>query len=64
MNADEYKNYILGFIFYKYLSEIQEKYADKVLKDSGEDRKYIENNFTEEEIEELKKDSLDNWVSF
>ena len=21
MNADEYKNYILGFIFYKYLSE-------------------------------------------
>ena len=22
MNADEYKNYILGFIFYKYLSEI------------------------------------------
>ncbi len=59
MNADEYKNYILGFIFYKYLSEIQEKYADKVLKDSGEDRKYIENNFDEEEIEELKKDSLD-----
>ena len=59
MNADEYKNYILGFIFYKYLSEIQEKYADKVLQDSGENRKYIENNFDKEEIEELKKDSLD-----
>jgi len=25
MNADEYKNYILGFIFYKYLSERIEK---------------------------------------
>ena len=31
MNADEYKNYILGFIFYKYLSEKQETYADEVL---------------------------------
>lgn len=28
MNADEYKNYILGFIFYKYLSEKQEEYAE------------------------------------
>jgi type I restriction enzyme M protein len=32
MNADEYKNYILGFIFYKYLSEKQAAYADKLLK--------------------------------
>ncbi len=31
MNADEYKNYILGFIFYKYLSERQEKHANKLL---------------------------------
>ena len=59
MNADEYKNYILGFIFYKYLSEIQGKYADKILEESGENRKYIDNNFSEEEITELKKDSLD-----
>ena len=29
MNADEYKNYILGFIFYKYLSEKLEKYVNK-----------------------------------
>jgi type I restriction enzyme M protein len=28
MNADEYKNYILGFIFYKYLSERLESYID------------------------------------
>ena len=31
MNADEYKNYILGFIFYKYLSENLERYVDEKL---------------------------------
>ena len=31
MNADEYKNYILGFIFYKYLSEKLEKYINSKL---------------------------------
>ena len=31
MNADEYKNYILGFIFYKYLSEKLENYVNKKL---------------------------------
>lgn len=41
MNADEYKNYILGFIFYKYLSEKLEKYVDgKVL--AGDDFTFAE----------------------
>ena len=31
MNADEYKNYMLGLIFYKYLSELQENYVNKEL---------------------------------
>lgn len=31
MHADEYKNYILGFIFYKYLSEKLENFIDKKL---------------------------------
>lgn len=31
MNADEYKNYILGFIFYKYLSEKLELYINETL---------------------------------
>ncbi|MEI6553374.1 MAG: type I restriction-modification system subunit M [bacterium] len=31
MNADEYKNYILGFIFYKYLSEKLELFANEKL---------------------------------
>lgn len=32
MNADEFRDYILGFIFYKYLSEKMELYADSILK--------------------------------
>lgn len=36
MNADEYKNYILGFIFYKYLSEKLARFVDeKLLKGEG-----------------------------
>ena len=31
MNADEFRDYILGFIFYKYLSEKIEAYADEIL---------------------------------
>jgi type I restriction enzyme M protein len=31
MNADEFRDYILGFIFYKYLSEKQSLYANQLL---------------------------------
>ena len=31
MNADEYRDYMLGFIFYKYLSEKMEAYANTLL---------------------------------
>lgn len=31
MGADDFRDYILGFIFYKYLSEKMHSYADKVL---------------------------------
>jgi len=41
MNADEYKNYILGFIFYKYLSEKLTDYIDKKLL-AKETYKFIE----------------------
>ena len=30
MGADEFRDYILGFIFYKYLSEKMCLYADKI----------------------------------
>lgn len=41
MNADEYKNYILGFIFYKYLSEKLENYVNASLL-ASENIKYSE----------------------
>ncbi|MCT4216548.1 type I restriction-modification system subunit M [Elizabethkingia anophelis] len=40
MDADEFRDYILGFIFYKYLSEKIHFTADKILLDSGEDIDY------------------------
>ena len=35
MDANEYKNYILGFIFYRYLSEKLELYIERELKEDG-----------------------------
>lgn len=35
MDASKFKNYILGTIFYRYLSERTERYMDELLKDEG-----------------------------
>ena len=35
MSADDFKDYILGFIFYKYLSDKLNKYADELLSEDG-----------------------------
>ncbi len=35
MGADDFRDYILGFIFYKYLSEKMHTYADKALQSDG-----------------------------
>ena len=35
MDASEFKNYILGLIFYRYLSERTENYMDDLLKDDN-----------------------------
>lgn len=40
MDADEFRDYILGFIFFKYLSEKMESYADEIL--SEDNVKYLE----------------------
>ncbi len=40
MDADEFRDYILGFIFYKYLSEKIHFTVNKILHDSGEDTDY------------------------
>ena len=35
MSADDFRDYILGFIFYKYLSERMHQYADEILEPDG-----------------------------
>ena len=37
MNADEFRDYCLGFIFYKYLSERQHLYVNEILAEDGKD---------------------------
>jgi type I restriction enzyme M protein len=51
MNADEFRDYILGFIFYKYLSERMHIYANDVLKQDDID--YLSVNETEPEGREI-----------
>jgi len=63
MHADEYKNYILGFIFYKYLSEKLELYVNKNLL-AREDFKFadIKENSKEgkEYLKHIKKACIDH----
>ena len=40
MSPDEYRNYVLGFIFYKYLSEKVVAFANSLLTDEGVDFSY------------------------
>ena len=35
MDADEFRDYILGFIFFKYLSERMHLYANNILSSDG-----------------------------
>jgi type I restriction enzyme M protein len=61
MDADEFRDYILGFIFYKYLSEKIHTYADSILKQDG--IKYIDINENSENgkeyIEAIREESLE-----
>lgn len=62
MNADEFRDYILGFIFYKYLSEKIAIYANKILKEGGD--KFLFQEIKEETTEgqeyitAIKEDAL------
>src|SRR5690606_2880295 len=64
MNADEYKNYILGFIFYKYLSEkllsfindellVKENYKFEDINENSEENKNLLQDIKNECIEQL-----------
>ncbi|MDM1551639.1 type I restriction-modification system subunit M [Empedobacter falsenii] len=56
INADEYRNYILGFIFFKYLSEKQHLYANGLLEE--EDVKEYTDVRDEETLQAIKEESL------
>ena len=61
MSADEFRDYILGFIFYKYLSETMDAYANAILKEDGIQFKSIPESSAEgkEYIEAIKEAALE-----
>ncbi len=61
MNADEFRDYILGFIFYKYLSEKMEIYANSILKEDKIKFKSIKEDTAKgkEYCEAIKEESLE-----
>ena len=56
MDADEFRDYILGFIFYKYLSEKQHLYANTLLE--TESVKDYRNVTDQDDIEAIREESL------
>ncbi|KGJ21166.1 type I restriction-modification system subunit M [Paracoccus sanguinis] len=61
MNADEFRDYILGFIFYKYLSERMHLYANDVLKQDGIDYLSVDEASTDgrEILDAVREASVD-----
>lgn len=61
MNADEFRDYILGFIFFKYLSERMEIFADTILKQDKIAFKSINENTAlgKELIQAIREESLE-----
>lgn len=60
MNADEFRDYCLGFIFYKYLSERQHLFANGILAEDELDFLAIDESSPEgqEYLEAIKEESL------
>jgi len=60
MSADEFRDYILGFIFYKYLSEKMHLYANQILSEDGKDYLDIEEETKEgrEYLEAVRTESV------
>ena len=62
MSADEFRDYILGFIFYKYLSERMDIYADELLKEDGIKFDEIDENSQQgkEYLEAIHEEAIDH----
>ncbi|WP_152060251.1 type I restriction-modification system subunit M [Aliarcobacter butzleri] len=60
MDADEFRDYILGFIFYKYLSEKIENFTNELLKEDGITFASLDSNNPEHEeiLNSLKDDCV------
>lgn len=59
-DADDFRDYILGFIFYKYLSRKMEMYANVILQPDGLTYHKLKGHENEEEfLEAIKGESLD-----
>ncbi len=56
MDADDFRDYILGFIFYKYLSKKMELYANEILQPDGLTFDQVEGHDQEEELLAAIKD--------
>ena len=61
MDADEFRDYILGFIFYKYLSEKMNIYANNLLKEDNLLYKDIDENSSDgkEYLEAVEEESIE-----
>ncbi len=61
MNADEFRDYILGLIFYKYLAEKMEIYANSILKQDNIQFRDIKEDTTEgqEYINAIREEALE-----
>ncbi|GAB6042367.1 type I restriction-modification system subunit M [Endothiovibrio diazotrophicus] len=61
MNADEFRDYCLGFIFYKYLSEKMHAFANRLLAEDGLDYLELdeEGESGPEMLEALSEDAID-----
>lgn len=61
MDADEFRDYILGFIFYKYLSEKIEDYANDLLEEDGVKYASLDENSDDgkEYLKAIKEDAIE-----
>lgn len=61
MNADEFRDYILGFIFYKYLAEKMEIYANSILQEDNIEFSSIDENSSigKEYIDAIREEALE-----
>ena len=59
MDADAFRDYILGFIFYKYLSDKMHRYADELLEDDDIDYFDLRDTANQEYLSHMREAALE-----